>query len=308
MALINYYLHLFDFEYIEDVTESSLKKAFKKSILNVHPDKGGTSEDFDKILSGYTYLSHIIECINSGKSTLKDMSSLEELKEKRSDEVINKLFDELQIDSFNTLFESSDNKNIYNASSKRGYGQLFKSGSSSEREDINIDNIINDKGYTDFNDAFININKKQKDIIDTLIIHPDELAVISGPLIGTSIIEQNGGNFTSELNSHPEYSDVYSAYTTDNVIYDKLNTTYKEYSSVEELINERSAIIPPLTANEIEKFEIYKKEKEEEQRKHKESIKNFYNGLVSGEILCYEDRNLDVTFGNMVIEIKPPKV
>ena len=42
-------LELFGFLSIDDVTLDSLKKSFKTRILEVHPDKGGNADLFDKM-------------------------------------------------------------------------------------------------------------------------------------------------------------------------------------------------------------------------------------------------------------------
>ena len=70
MSELQHVLELFDFISIDDITADSLKKAFKKKVLQVHPDKGGDAIEFDGMLEGFVYLSETFQCINVGCATL----------------------------------------------------------------------------------------------------------------------------------------------------------------------------------------------------------------------------------------------
>ena len=68
MALLQHYLDLFEFTDMAHVTANSLKRAFKKSVIKYHPDKGGENGSFDDILAGYVYLSEMVRRLCGGRN------------------------------------------------------------------------------------------------------------------------------------------------------------------------------------------------------------------------------------------------
>ena len=107
MSELQYALELFEFLNIDDITADSLKKAFKKKVLTVHPDKGGDATEFDGLLAGFVYLSETFQRINGGRATLQNVISPEQLREMRPDELINRVFEEFDNEIFNKQFEES---------------------------------------------------------------------------------------------------------------------------------------------------------------------------------------------------------
>ena len=196
-------LELFGFLSIDDVTLDSLKKSFKTRILEVHPDKGGNADLFDKMLSSYVYLTETVQRISGGRATLQNILSPDELK--RSDEIINQFFEEFQNDEFNRQFE----------------------------------------------------------------IHPEAMAICSN--FGTALIE-NENCYTSDIYSNPEYTDLYSAYTLNNIICDKIDLKQNPKSiNFDDIIAERNKEITPVNDEELKAIRDFEKKKLED------DIKGFNN-------------------------------
>ena len=128
----------------------------------------------------------------------------------------------------------------------------------------------------DFNKRFEEAAKKDKPEPSAIILHPEAMAYISGTTIGTSIIESHEGGYTSDFYANPEYTDVYSAFTTANTVTDKLTTFKETNKSLEDIINERNAAIKPLSMNERQALFDYEKRKAEEQTKHLAKVKDFF--------------------------------
>jgi curved DNA-binding protein CbpA len=278
MAELESCLQLFEFLNIEDVTADSLKKAFKKKVLKVHPDKGGDAIEFDGILAAFVYLSETFQRINGGRVTLQNVISPQQLREMRPDELINRVFEEFDNESFNKQFEQT------HKSEGHGYLDWFKNKSD---ETNLIDGIFGDatqkpptfifKETEDFNKVFEESVKKDKPEPSAIILHPEAMAYISGTVFGTSIIESNEGGYTSNFSSNPEYTDAYSAFTTENTITDKLTTFKDTHRSLEDIINERNQAIKPLNVSERQALFDYEKKKAEEQTKHLTKVKDFFN-------------------------------
>jgi hypothetical protein len=276
MSELQHVLQLFEFISIDDVTADSLKKAFKKKVLMVHPDKGGDATEFDGMLAGFVYLSETFQRVNGGRATLQNVISPDQLRDMRPDELINRVFEEFDSENFNKKFEET------HKAEEHGYIDWLKNKSD---DDNLIEGEFGDatqKAPTfafeenDFNRRFEESAKKDKPEPSALILHPEAMAYNSGKTTGTSIIDAHEGGYTSDIFMNPEYTDVYSAFTSVNTITDKV-TTFKETNiTLEDIINERNAAIKPLDDSERQALFDYEKKKQEEQTKHLEKVKNFF--------------------------------
>jgi curved DNA-binding protein CbpA len=277
MAELESCLKLFEFLNIEDVTADSLKKAFKKKVLKVHPDKGGDATEFDGMLAAFVYLSETFQRINGGRATLQNVISPEQLRQLRPDELVNRVFQEFHNEQFNKAFEAA------HKTEGHGYVDWLKN---KEEESNLINGEFGDatqkpptfifKELEDFNKRFEEAAKKDKPEPSAIILHPEAMAYISGTNIGTNIIESHEGGYTSDFYANPEYTDVYSAFTTANTVTDKLTTFKDTNKSLEDIINERNAQIKPLSINERQALFEYEKKKQAEQTKHLEKVKDFF--------------------------------
>ena len=229
-------LELFGFLSIDDITHESLKKAFITRILQAHPDKGGNSDSFDEMLHSYVYLTETVQRISGGRSSLKNITSPDELK--RTDEIVNKFFEEFQNDEFNRQFEKQKKET-------HGYESWFKM----VEEPKNI--IFDEK---DLNKVFEETFTRTD--VTSLVLHPEAMALV--PNIGTSLVDDNC--YTSDVFANPEYTDLYSAFTNNNIICDKLD--FKKRSvSFESLVEERNKEIEPLNDEELKAIQDYEKKK-----------------------------------------------
>jgi hypothetical protein len=277
MSELQHVLGLFEFISIDDVTADSLKKAFKKKVLQVHPDKGGDATEFDGMLAGFVYLSETFQRINGGRATLQNVISPDQLRDMRPDELVNRVFEEFDRENFNKKFEETHKA--------EGHGYVDWLKNKSDDFDL-IDGEFGDatqklptfifKELEDFNKAFEATVKKDKPEPSAIILHPEAMAYISGNNIGTDIIESHEGGYTSGAFANPEYTDVFSAFTSANTIADKV-TTFKETNrTLEDIINERNSVIKPLSINERQALFEYEKKKQLEQTKHLEQVKDFF--------------------------------
>lgn len=269
-------LRLFGFLSIDEISANSLKHAFKASILKAHPDKGGESELFDKILSGYVYLSETFQRIYGGRETLQNIVSPDELRTMRPDELINRIFEEFDNEAFNAEF------NKVHPRFDRGYGSWLKNTE-------NETNIVNDGVYgvatqkpptfeeKDLNTVFEKVIKEGKPIVPSaIILHPEEMAYVSGSVLGTAIIDNNDESFTSNIFTNPEYTDIYSAFNNDNTICDKVAPFSDSTKTFEEILAERNAEIKPFDNDELEEIQAFEKKKIENNTNNLKKIKDYF--------------------------------
>ena len=105
------------------------------------------------------------------------------------------------------------------------------------------------------------------------------MAYISGSVIGTDIIENvagREGGYTSDVFTNPEYTDIFSAFTTTNTVADKVTTFKETNKTLEDIINERNAAIKPFDNSERQALFDFEKKKVAEQTKHLEKVKDFF--------------------------------
>jgi hypothetical protein len=281
MAEIDEVLQLFVFLTLDEVTPAGLKRAFKVNIIRAHPDKGGSPEVFDKMLRSYVFLTETVQRVYGGRATLQNIVSPEELKGLRPDEIVNRFFEEFDREEFNKRFEEEGGK-----TQAPGYEGWLKN---KESEDNLIDGQygsatqkVPDFPGTKLNEVFeatICAHGNKKETRD-IIIHPEAMAYISGQTLGTEIIETVGGDYTSAPFLSPEYTDVYSAFTTSNTISDKIPDYVTTYNSIEELVAEREKdreVIAPLTNSELTAIREYERRKLDNNVSHMAKVKKHFN-------------------------------
>jgi hypothetical protein len=80
---------------------------------------------------------------------------------------------------------------------------------------------------------------------------------------GTLIIDDTKGSYTSDIFANPEYTDVYSAYTENNTICDKVTgIESKQRRTIEDIIAERAAAAAlPLNDDELTVIQEFEKRK-----------------------------------------------
>jgi len=306
MSYLQHSLELLHFHSIEEVTSESLKKAFKKTILTAHPDKGGSEQSFDELLGAYVYLTETLNRLSGGRSALQGIISPEELQGQRANQLINEVFQELdneqmneqlqkmrlEHDTFHKKFEEQLEEN-------KGYLSWFKStdGADQLMEDTEGIYGIHTIKRPTFSEAELHQQFEtavRKAEPTSIILHPDEMAYRSGTCLGVALIEEAGGLYTSDPNVNPEYTDLYSAYTSDNTMYDKLPTFNNVPKSLEDLIKERDAVYTCQKDEDLEAIAAYEKKKMEQEAAHKKRMTDYFNGTASS-VWAIKDTN-DASF------------
>lgn len=268
-------LELFGFLSIDEVTVDSLKKSFKARILLAHPDKGGNDIVFDKMLRSYVYLTETLQRISGGRATLQNIVSPDELREMRPDEIVNKFFEEFHNDEFNRRFEEQNKRETHGYSSwlkeKENYTNLMDGlyGNATQKAP--------EFKQKDINNVFEYSAKNGKAEPSAIILHPEAMAYVSATCMGTLIIDNNKGSYTSDIFANPEYTDVYSAYTENNTICDKVTSFVEGNRTIEDIIAERSADISPLNDRELSVIQEFEKKKLNADVSNLSKVKDYFN-------------------------------
>jgi len=296
MSTLQHSLDLLGFKSFDELSGINLKKAFKIKVLNAHPDKGGADDEFDALLGAYIQLTETTQRINGGRHMLGTVSAPEDLKERWANEIINDIFDDiysgLSREEFHKKYEETHEKDV------RGYSSWLSNVEEGSSTLINpLDEYPKIKPPTfpeaEFNKVFedTTIMGSKIDSSDTLIIHPDQMATVSGRNLGVSLIDDNTGTFTSMLNERPEYTDTYSAFTHDNTITDKVKfiEDTSRPKTLEELIAQRDTEILPVSVAGYEAYAAYEKKKFEEELEYRKKLRGYYESSNSDTNIKYID-------------------
>ena len=302
MSQLQHSLDILGFNDIDHVTAESLKKAFKVTVLKVHPDKGGNPEEFDHLLSAYIYVLETVHRIHGGRNSLSEIVSPEELKESRIDEVVNRIFEEFEQESFHAAFEKQ------NPRVDHGYSDWLQDktedtrvtegvyGSATQLPPLFDDTVLQQE--------FEKNAKEGKPEPTALILHPEDMAYYSASVMGTAIIETTSGCYTSDPFMTPEYTDVYAAFTKENTLCDKVSPFVEHNKTLEELIEERNRdIMAPLPDKELEAIAAFEKKKLREEQEHLANVKNHYEHGVSGGVLSNELIYPQESYKGFVVEL-----
>lgn len=289
MSTLDQALELLEFKSIDDVTAETLKQSFKCVVIKTHPDRGGNSDMFDQILSAYSYLSKVIKRLSGGRDN-KQCILVSDVQESRDIQFVNELnnlindvFDNInQSDTylFNKRFNDEFEKH-HVRENERGYESWLRASDEDEK-----DTSLTMKSPPDFKEAELNKLFEErvrygKPEPTTIILHPDEMSYSSGKTLGTALIQKACESFTSEPESNPEYSDLQSAYTNDNTLFDKLPVYVEKKRCLEDIIAEREQVYQLNDHHELEAISAYEKKKLDEEKLHKQTVAEYFKANES---------------------------
>lgn len=294
-------IHL-GFGSIDEVTTSSLRNAFKHYAALSHPDKGGSEEDFERVLASYLHLSSILRRQTGGRdgNVVLHASDVREARDtqfvRELNNMVNEVYDDMEhtntsedLKRFNEAFERLHIK----TEDSKGYDEWFRSNDSSiatcgssiatcGSSTATCDSMeIEPLKIEDFNKHFEETIKTTKPLPTTLTLHLDEMAYFGSRYHGTSILPSTSGYY-SDPTTNPEYTDLYAAYTSENIIMDKI-PSLSTVRTIDDLMKEREMINEPQRNDELEAIAAYEKRKQMDEEIHKEKMKQFFASTASSQ-------------------------
>ena len=274
------------FQRIEEVSTETLKRAFKRAAVESHPDKGGSEGDFDLILSAYLYLSTILKRSTGGRGGFQVLDP-SEVRQAREDQFVSELnnlvsevFDQVDqnknekfLQEFNEQFEKTHIRE-----NEVGYEEWFRSHDDIKEESVKVEQQVDPDTW---NQTFETRVKQGKPEPTSMILHPDQMAFVSGSTRGSSLIQGTGHSFTSDVEANPEYTDLHDAYTAENTVYDKIPVYQEHERTFESLLKERDLVYTTELDRDLEAIAAYEKQKQEEEKEHKQRIEEYFKNTAS---------------------------
>ncbi len=251
------------------LTEEELKKAYKKSAMKAHPDKGGSEQHFEAVTKAYGYLTEILKRIKGGRSTLKKVDAPNLLKTERTSEAeawkhadpVRLNPDKLDMNAFNKLFEQT---HIADPDSE-GYNDWLKDESKASSAPKFSGKFNRDV----FNSMFEEEASKNRDVRNQnalSVVGPQ--ALLFNPSYGVEIGREKG-DFTTAANADRglHFTDLKAAYTTESTFSGQVADVRVENRSFDQYQQSRKKAPDPLRNDELEAIQQMEKEAADRERR-----------------------------------------
>jgi hypothetical protein len=276
---------------MEEVTTPSLRNAFKRYAALAHPDKGGSEQDFENVLSAYLHLSSILRRQTGGRDgqAVLYAKDVREARESQFIHELNNMVNEVYdgIDKKDTIaFQKEFNEAFerLHVTDLNGYDEWYRANTEDIgglSEESKIDSM------DDFHKKFEETVKQGKPAPTTLALHLNEMVFFGSRIHGTSLLPTEN-KFHSDPSTNPTYTDLYAAYTTEHTITDKLPEFVPR--TLEEMMKERERANEPLQNMELEAIDAYEKKKEQEEKQHREKIEEYFRSAASSQWALHGDK------------------
>ena len=281
------------------LTDEALKRAYKRAAVKAHPDKGGSEEEFEAVTRAHAYLGEILRRINGGKpserrmestpigahaiqdtrpvatpsmasiqsSRATDMSKLDTIEPVRLNPK------KLDLDAFNKLFEQTRIPDP----DEDGYGDWLKD----EKGVTGGGPKFSGKFNRDvFNQAFEEDARKRAAANSGSARQPEVLTL--GSLSGVELGRGRPETYTAAANAAMNFTDLRSAYTSENMITSQVANVQVEARSFDQYSAQWKQAPKPLTEQERLAMEVAERAEAEREvqrqlrAKEEDSVANQY--------------------------------
>ncbi len=231
------------------LTEEALKRAYKRAAIKAHPDKGGSEEDFEAVTRAHAYLGEILLRIKGGRKVEGKVEAPEALKDTRQKD--SKQWEmvqpvrlnpkKLDLNAFNQMFEQTRMPDP----DEEGYGDWLKSTDGADAGPKFSGKFNRDV----FNRAFEEEAKKRGAGSELALRQPDALTL--APTAGVELGRGRPETYTAAANAAMKFTDLRSAYTSENMITNQVADVQVEARSFDKYSAQWKQAPKPLADHEM---------------------------------------------------------
>jgi hypothetical protein len=257
----------------EDITPDGLKAAYKRTSLRVHPDKGGTKEEFDAVRKAYLYVIKVMQRIsprfvvsNAEEKFSMAVTPETAAAQRQKSEVkmpekppVALSAKKLDMSMFNKLFEEN---RLPDPERDTGYGDWMGT------QDANIDDRLKGKkGLDNFENVYREKAARGEFAIQKYAA-PEYLMSNGGTEIGGSTAD----NFTAAFGSETQFTDLKQAYTTGATVFQEVadyrlnERSARSIKDAQRIREQEMANVDPTEAARFQAAEAAIKERERRQQ------------------------------------------
>ena len=232
------------------LTEEALKKAYKRVALKAHPDKGGSEEEFEAITRAHAYLGEILLRIKGGRKKEGVVEAPEALQDNRKEaskdwEMVQPVRlnpKKLDMNAFNQMFEQTRIPDP----EEDGYGDWLK-GADGPAAGPKFGGKFN---RDVFNQAFEEEAAKRRAQGGEITVRQPE-ALTLAPMSGVELGRSGGNGYTAAVGASMKFTDLKSAYTSENMITNQVSDVRVEARSFDQYSSSRKQAPAPLSNQEM---------------------------------------------------------
>jgi curved DNA-binding protein CbpA len=231
------------------LTEEALKRAYKRAAIKAHPDKGGSEEEFEAVTRAHAYLGEILLRIKGGRKAEGKVEAPEALKDTRQKD--SKQWEmvqpvrlnpkKLDLNAFNQMFEQTRMPDP----DEEGYGDWLKSTDGADAGPKFSGKFNRDV----FNRAFEEEAKKRAAGSELALRQPDALTL--APTAGVELGRGRPETYTAAANASMKFTDLRSAYTSENMITNQVADVQVEARSFDKYSAQWKQAPKPLADHEM---------------------------------------------------------
>lgn len=259
------------FQLSPNFTLDQLKESYRRVIVLVHPDKGGTEELFQYVTDCFRALFE--ELKKREDKTFQELKAASHQAEKERETNFAPRA-ELMGDGFQNRFnEMYDNNRLEDEEKDAGYGGIMEK-STKIREDITLPKVFQDKKFNEkkFNDAF----ESKVSVSKEVVYYEEPEALVHAKKLNFVEIGKKAGDFSdSGTNAkRVQYMDYMKAHTTERLIDERHVQKRKEFKNVDDYESFRETYSQrELTSEERDKVALRKIQEENDEIKRLEKLK-----------------------------------
>lgn len=252
------------------LTDEELKKAYKRMVMKVHPDKGGNETEFEAVTRAYAYLSEILKRIHGGRTgPLKKVEAPGLLKTERTQDAeawkmadpVRLNPDKLDMSAFNKMFEATRIPDP----EEDGYGDWLKSEAATSAPKFS-GKFNRDVFHKMFEEEAASARSRDNRQNQLSVTSPQALYL--APTAGVELGRDKPADFTAPANADLslQYTDLRAAYTTENTFSGQVANVTVEARDLESYRSSRKKAPDPLKAEEMEAIQAMEREAEARER------------------------------------------
>ena len=261
------------------LTEEALTKAYKRSALRAHPDKGGSEDKFEAVTRAYAYLNEIIRRIHGGRTKASVVEAPTAIQETRGEEA--KVWKQvepvrlnpkkLDVNAFNQMFEQTRIPDP----DDDGYGDWLTNKDDSKSNASKFSGKFN---RDVFNKMF---EEQQKRGPSNQITVMSPQAMTLAPNSGVELGRGKSDSYTSPANANLKYTDLKQAYTLENTISGQVSNIRVENRDLKQYRAARDRAPEPLTDHET--LEVAESERQAAERERQRQLRVAQEGMFADE-------------------------
>ena len=250
-------------------TLDELKNSYKRLLIIVHPDKGGTEQQFQYVTDCFKALYEQWKMREENKTHTELKTQSRDAYSKQTMHVPNpQIFsaesERFAVDKFNKLF---DEHQLKDDEHEKGYGNVMAE-SNPIREDISIEKALPTFNEKKFNEVF----QKKVPTSKALVHYEEPEALVLAKKLNFVEIGKTAKDFSDD-GAHKKrsimYADYMRAHTTERLIDPEQMKERESFKTVESYEKYRDELAKKeLTSEERERLEA-RKRKEEEMEMHR---------------------------------------